>query len=129
VPTIRYCEQAGLLRPVQRQAGGQRSYDEADIERLQFIRRCREFGFSIDDIQRLIALNTDPQCSCDSLQEFGRQQLADVGRRLTELLALQAQLGRIVNRCASSCAGGPVAECTIPFDLGLKRARRETRPA
>lgn len=44
VPTVRYYEQIGLLRPAIRQNGGQRTYDHEDVRRLTFIRRCRKFG-------------------------------------------------------------------------------------
>ena len=47
VPTVRYYEQIGLLPPAARQGGSQRVYAEADVRRLTFIRRCREFGFPI----------------------------------------------------------------------------------
>jgi DNA-binding transcriptional MerR regulator len=55
VPTIRYYEQIGLLPRAPRQAGGQRVYDRDDVERLTFIRRCRAFDFSIDQVRALVA--------------------------------------------------------------------------
>ena len=60
-PTIRYYEEIGLLRPAGRQAGNQRIYGEADVRSLTFIRRCRDFGFSIDQIRELVALGFKPQ--------------------------------------------------------------------
>jgi DNA-binding transcriptional MerR regulator len=60
VPTIRYYEEIGLLRSVGRQAGNQRVYSDADVKSLTFIRRCREFGFSIDQVRSLVALVQDP---------------------------------------------------------------------
>ena len=47
VPTVRYYEEIGLLPAASRTASGQRSYDEATVRRLVFIRRCRDFGFSL----------------------------------------------------------------------------------
>jgi DNA-binding transcriptional MerR regulator len=55
VPTIRYYEQIGLLPRAPRQAGGQRVYSRDDVERLTFIRRCREFDFSIEQVRALVA--------------------------------------------------------------------------
>ena len=51
VATIRYYEEIGLLRRVARR-GGQRIYDHEDARRVAFIRRCRNFDFSIPDIRR-----------------------------------------------------------------------------
>ncbi|HSV60040.1 MAG TPA: MerR family transcriptional regulator [Variovorax sp.] len=48
VPTIRYYEQIGLLPAGPRTEAGRRHYDETAAQRLTFIRRCREFGFSIE---------------------------------------------------------------------------------
>ena len=63
-PTIRYYEEIGLLRPADRQAGGQRAYGEEYVRRLAFIRRCRDFGFSIEQVRSLVALVQDRERSC-----------------------------------------------------------------
>jgi DNA-binding transcriptional MerR regulator len=63
-PTIRYYEEIGLLQRAHRRPGGQRVYGDADIKRLTFIRRCREFGFSIDQVRALISLVQDPRRAC-----------------------------------------------------------------
>ncbi|MFY9954491.1 MerR family transcriptional regulator [Bradyrhizobium sp.] len=54
-PTIRFYEEIGRLRPAAR-AGGQCTYDHEDVRRLAFIRRCRDFGFSIEEIRALLSL-------------------------------------------------------------------------
>jgi DNA-binding transcriptional MerR regulator len=60
-PTIRYYEQIGLLRRATRQSGNHRVYTRADVERLTFIRRCREFDFSIEQVRVLVSLLDDPK--------------------------------------------------------------------
>ena len=47
VPTIRYYEEIGLLPQAERGSNGHRYYREADLRRLTFIKRCRDFGFPI----------------------------------------------------------------------------------
>jgi DNA-binding transcriptional MerR regulator len=64
VPTIRYYEQIGLLQQAPRQAGGQRVYSRDVVERLTFIRRCREFDFSIEQVRALVGIVHDPKSSC-----------------------------------------------------------------
>jgi DNA-binding transcriptional MerR regulator len=59
-PTIRYYEDIGLLPVADRASGGQRVYGTADLTRLTFIRRCREFGFSIDQVRALIVFCRAP---------------------------------------------------------------------
>ena len=64
VVTIRYYEKIGLLAAPDRTAGNYRSYDAAALERLRFIRRCRDLGFSLDQIRELLDLSSDVARSC-----------------------------------------------------------------
>lgn len=59
-PTVRYYEEIGLLPRAQRTAGGQRSYDEADLNRLAFIKQFRDFGFGIEQVRTLLDLSISP---------------------------------------------------------------------
>jgi DNA-binding transcriptional MerR regulator len=102
VPTIRYYEEIGLLPPAARTESGQRHYGEATQRRLRFIRRCRDFGFSIEQVRELVALH-----------------LAEVRRKLDELKALEASLDAFVCSCDTACAGGAALDCTILEDLAV----------
>lgn len=61
-PTIRYYEQVGLLRRATRPSGNHRVYSREDVERLTFIRRCREFDFSIEPCDTSCAGGPGPDC-------------------------------------------------------------------
>ena len=117
VPTIRYYESIGLLPKALRREGGQRTYTDADVQRLTFIRRCREFGFSIDQVRSLDALGRDHSRSCMELRDVAAQHLASVRARIRELNALAGDLDTFVHACAVTCAGGPGPDCTILGDL------------
>jgi len=52
--TIRYYEEAGLVAPSARTAGGFRLYTEADCERLQLIKQMKPLGFSLDEMRDLL---------------------------------------------------------------------------
>ena len=56
IETIRYYERVGLLPPPPRSAGGHRLYGEGLIRRLNFVRRSRDLGFSIEEIRELLHL-------------------------------------------------------------------------
>ena len=84
-PTIRYYEQIGLLPKALRQTGSQRVYDDQDAQRLTFIRRCRDFGFSIDKVRLLISLVQDRERSCNEARDLAHSHLLAVRDKLTEL--------------------------------------------
>lgn len=117
VPTVRYYEEVGLLPPASRTEAGQRSYDEATVRRLVFIRRCREFGFSIEQVRELVSLVDQPDRPCAEVRDIAAGHLAQVRQRLAELQALEANLSAFVCSCEEACAGGPAVDCTILEDL------------
>jgi len=129
VPTIRYYESIGLLPQASRREGGQRTYTDADAQRLTFIRRCREFGFSIDQVRSLDALGRDRSRSCMELRDVAARHLATVRARIRELKALASDLDAFVQACDQTCAGGPGPECTILGDLATAAPVLETRLA
>lgn len=117
VPTIRYYEGIGLIPTAHRQGGGQRVYSHDDVSRLLFIRRCRDFGFSVEQVRSLAALGQDSSRSCGELRDVAASHLEVVTSRIAELQLLAADLQRFVERCDASCAGGPGPACTILGDL------------
>lgn len=119
VPTVRYYEDIGLLPPAARTGAGKRSYDEATVRRLVFIRRCRDFGFSIEQVRELVGLVDEPDRPCAEVRDIAATHLAQVRQKLAELKALEASLNAFVCSCDTACAGGPAVDCTILEDLAL----------
>lgn len=99
IPTIRYYEEMGLLAPPERTAGNQRRYDAAGLERLSFIRRARDLGFTIEAISELIELQDHPDRSCQTATDIALSQLCDVRAKIKRLKALEKELVRISNGC------------------------------
>jgi len=130
-PTIRYYEEIGLLPAAGRPAGNQRVYGEADVKSLIFIRRCREFGFSIEQVRALLALLHNPASSCTGARDLAATHLVTVRSKLAELKALERSIAAFVTSCEATCAGGSSPDCVILDDLsngGGKPNRRTQRP-
>ena len=117
VPTIRYYEEIGLLPSVARSETGHRHYGEAAVRRLTFIRRCRDFGFSIEQVRELVGLVDHPDRPCVEARDIASAQLVKVRDKLAELQSLEASLSAFVTNCNAACAGGAVVDCTILEDL------------
>lgn len=116
-PTIRYYEEIGLLPRAARQSGGQRRYGEDDVRRLTFIRRCRDFGFSIEQVRALVGLVEDPRRDCVEARDIGQAHLDAIRAKLAELQELERAISTFVNRCDATCAGGPGPACVPLVEL------------
>lgn len=123
VPTIRYYEDIGLMPPAARTEAGQRSYGEAALRRLGFIRRCREFGFSVQQVRELAGLMDEPGRPCAEVRAVAASHLAELQRKLREMAALEANLVAFVRSCDSACVGGAAVDCTILEDLATPPGR------
>jgi DNA-binding transcriptional MerR regulator len=116
-PTIRYYEEIGLLPAADRTVSGQRSYGVEDLERLTFIRRCRDFGFSIDQVRLLASLAISSDKDCREVGDIARVHLKQVQGKLAELRGLERSLKGFIAQCDAVCCGGPGRECVVFEDL------------
>jgi DNA-binding transcriptional MerR regulator len=131
VPTIRYYESIGLLQRAARQEGGQRLYTLEDIDRLTFIRRCRDFDFSIAQVRVLVDLVRDPSSTCTTARDLAAAHLASVRDKMRELRALARSLEAFVHDCDTACGGRSGPDCTVLGEMtrgerGVPRLRRVT---
>ncbi|MBU3259983.1 helix-turn-helix domain-containing protein [Roseovarius sp. PS-C2] len=110
VVTIRYYEKIGLLPSPGRSANNYRSYDAAALDRLRFIRRCRDLGFSLDQIRELLGMASDVARPCREVDAITATHLAQVERKIADLQALAAELRHISAKCRG---GGTIKNCRI----------------
>lgn len=117
VPTIRYYEEIGLLPRAQRAANGHRHYRDADLKRLTFIKRCRDFGFPIEQVRELVALFEDGDRACIEVRDMAQTHLDAVRKKLDEMRQLEASLVTYIASCDEACCTGPTRSCAIIEDL------------
>jgi DNA-binding transcriptional MerR regulator len=119
VPTIRYYEKIGLLPSPERAANGHRYYREVDLKRLTFIKRCRDFGFPIEQVRELTDLFEDGDRACVEVRELAQAHLDEVRVKLAEMHELEASLTAFVCSCDTACSGGLTKDCVIIDDLSM----------
>ncbi|PXX47079.1 MerR family transcriptional regulator [Undibacterium pigrum] len=119
VPTIRYYEKIGLLPSPGRATNGHRYYRDDDLKRLTFIRRCRDFGFPIDEVRELVDLFEDGDRACLEVRDMAQARLDDIRAKLEEMKQLEASLASFVCSCNEACGGGQTRDCVIIDDLSL----------
>jgi MerR family mercuric resistance operon transcriptional regulator len=97
VETIRYYQRIGLLELPQKPYGHTRSYGSRDLQRLRFIRRAQQLGFSLEDIQALLELSGS---DCQQVQTLASEKLNLVREKLRQLQRIESVLATTIERCA-----------------------------
>ena len=114
IVTIRYYEKEGLLHEPERTEGNYRLYDDAAIDRLRFIRHCREHGINLAEIRDLLAFKDHPVASCDWINSLVEKHIAGVDKQIASLQHLKQHLLALLQKCP----GGKHGECGILESLG-----------
>lgn len=124
---IRYYEEIGLIKATRR-ANGYRHYDANDVSVLQFIRRTRDLGFSLEEVSNLLTLWRDRKRTSREVKKLASQHIEDLERRMRDMRAVV----RTLKTLAEHCHGDERAECPILDDFASARpekaARKHTRP-
>lgn len=93
--TIRYYERIALLPKPRRAKNGYRVYDDADMERLQFITRARQLDFSLGEIAEILALCERNEAPCAVVMAVIAQQIDEIDRRIASLSHLREELAQL----------------------------------
>ena len=109
IETIRYYEKEKLLPAPERSEGGNRLYDSTLIERLIFIRRSRELGFSMAEVRELLSIVDGRQMSCERVKQLADAHLSDIREKISDLRRMQKTLKKLSNQCS----GNDVPDCPI----------------
>lgn len=104
-PTIRYYDSRGLLGSIARRENGRRDFGAGDMERLSFLRICRELEIPLGIVERLVRLQTGTESPCGELVVLLDAELARLDQRMRDLTSLSARLLEIREYCSPlSCA-------------------------
>jgi DNA-binding transcriptional MerR regulator len=119
VVTIRYYEQAGLLPECERTTANYRVYAQEHLERLRFVRRCRDLGFSLEQIKNMLLLSAAESPTCVDVCKVATDHLREVESKIADLRRLASELRRL----RSSCSGKRLSrECRIIAALAQNRS-------
>jgi MerR family transcriptional regulator, copper efflux regulator len=110
---IRYYESIGLIPAVERTDAGYRVYTPSDVSMLQFIRRARTLGFSIERIQLLVGLWHDKGRASAEVKNIALAHVGELRAKIAELKAMSDTLQEL----ADTCHGDHRPECPILRDL------------
>jgi Hg(II)-responsive transcriptional regulator len=110
VATIRYYERRGIVPQPRRTSAGYRQYEQSAVDRIRFIRRAQELGFTLDEIEDLLALNVTDPAACHVVEDATRAKLDDVEAKIRDLKRMRTVLADLVRSCQSR---QPTTECPV----------------
>lgn len=120
---IRYYESVGLLPSAARRANGYRDYDDQDVAVLQFVRRTRDLGFSLEEVSALLALWSNKKRPSREVKRLAEAHIADLEARMREMRAVMKTLRQL----AKHCHGDERSDCPILDDLAKPRVQSAKR--
>ncbi len=110
VETVRFYEREGLLEVPARRPSGYRQYDEGVVDRLRFIRRAKQLGFTLNEIKELLSLRIDPATTCADVKSRAEAKLDDIASKIRSLQRMKRALVKLTKACSGS---GAASACPI----------------
>ena len=111
--SIRYYESIGLIPEAHRTGGGYRQYSDKDVQTLHFIRRARNLGFTVGEVEELLSLYRDRNRASADVREIAIRHITDLDKKVAELEGMRATLTHLVDKCH----GDERPDCPILDDL------------
>ena len=110
---IRHYEELHLLKAARRTSAGYRVYDDNDVHTLQFIRRGRDLGFSMDEIKQLLGLWHNRRRASGDVLRIAQKHVASLDEKIRELRGMRRTLEKLMG----ACHGNDLPDCPILDDL------------
>lgn len=99
IETIRFYERQGLIAAPERTGGNYRIYTQAHVDRLGFIRQCRNLDMALDEVRVLLRFKDAPQEDCGEVNALLDEHIGHVAHRIHELRGLERQLRALRAQC------------------------------
>lgn len=111
IETIRFYERKGLIKqPLKPCDGGYRNYPNETIQRIRFVRQAQELGFSLREVDELLALRADAGTDCADIRERAKIKQVEVETKIGQLQKMSSALQAVIAACPSR---GGLEGCSI----------------
>jgi MerR family mercuric resistance operon transcriptional regulator len=108
VETIRYYQRIGLIAEPYKPQGGHRRYPKATMDRVNFIRRAQQLGFSLDEVKRLLEHGDGRGASHTRL--IAERKLELLGARVEQLNDMRRALEKLIDASKKADDGDPIID-------------------
>jgi Hg(II)-responsive transcriptional regulator len=110
IETVRFYERQGLIPPPPRTASNYRIYPEEEVNRLKFIKRAKDLGFTLNEIKELLALQHDPHATKADIKKRTEKKIEVIKKKVRDLSRIQEALEHLAGTCDGR---GPLSDCPI----------------
>lgn len=94
--TVRFYTRIKVLNSTKNGANGYREYSQKDVNRLRFVLSARQLGFSVADIQQILAHADKKKAPCPTVRHLLDQRLQETEQRFLEMQLLRARMHKAV---------------------------------
>ncbi|MFB6352439.1 MAG: MerR family transcriptional regulator [Bradymonadaceae bacterium] len=112
VETIRYYQRINLIEKPPKPSRGWRTYPDEALQRLKFIKRAQQLGFSLDEIGDLLELDSrdEQETVCGRTERIVAEKLREVRSKIRDLEQIESSLSRLTEECPGE---GAADDCPI----------------
>ena len=110
IETIRFYERQKLLAEPPRRRSGYRHYSPDAVRRVQFIRRAKALGFTLEEIRELLELRFDQSKTCSDVRALATAKIANLEEKIADLERIKGALEELSRTCRGR---GPSSQCPI----------------
>lgn len=118
IETVRFYQRKKLIREP-KATGAFRTYNDEDAQRIVFIKKAQELGFTLNEVKELLELNTKPRVTCGAVKEKTLEKVEEIKTKIADLERMKSSLEKLACACdgsQDSIKQFKVQEC---FDIGL----------
>ena len=94
--TLRHYERKGVLPVAGRLNNGYRKYPPDSLDRVRLVRRALAVGFTLDELAQFLKARDRGQAPCREVRALAEEKLADLERRLEEMMSLRGEMRAII---------------------------------
>lgn len=98
IETIRYYQRFGIIDEPVKPTNGYRIYPPETIDRIRFIKRAQQLGFSLREIAELLQLGDG---NCVDIRQRAEEKQAHIKKQINDLKKLYSTLDSLIKACHS----------------------------
>ena len=101
VETVRFYQRKELIREP-KAVGAFRTYSEDDAQKIIFIKKAQELGFTLSEVKELLELNTKPRMTCGTVKVKTVAKLKEINEKIADLNRMKSSLEKLAGACDAS---------------------------